>query len=44
MEEKSEVEREVTLEEYLNSLEKVQYDGSKNDLDWRKDFRFLNLI
>ena len=22
----------------------VQYDGSKDDLDWRIDFKYLNLI
>ena len=29
---------------YICSVNKLQYDGSKDDLDWRINFRYLNFI
>ena len=35
------VEKKYSLD-YVNDW--LQYDGSKDDLDWRIDFRYLNFI
>ena len=40
----SEIERRGKHDKSARGRECVQYDGSKDDLDWRIDFRYLNFI
>ena len=35
---------QMTDPQFISFSEGVQYDGSKDDLDWRIDFRYLNFI